>query len=129
MLVGLDHVQLACPRGGERDGIAFYAGLLGLEHVPKPEPLASRGGCWFRGPGFELHLGVEDDFRAARKAHPALLVEGLDDLATALADAGHPVRWDDELPGVRRAYVEDPFGNRIELVGTDRSDAATRRTP
>jgi catechol 2,3-dioxygenase-like lactoylglutathione lyase family enzyme len=115
-LIGLDHVQLACPRGGEPEGIAFYRDLLGLEHVPKPEPLASRGGCWFRGPGFELHLGVEDDFRPARKAHPALVVDDLDALASALDAADRPVRWDDELAGVRRCYVDDPFGNRIELV-------------
>jgi catechol 2,3-dioxygenase-like lactoylglutathione lyase family enzyme len=121
VIVGLDHVQLACPRGGEPDGIAFYAGLLGLEHVPKPAPLASRGGCHFRGPGFELHLGVEDDFRPARKAHPALLVDDLDALATTLTGAGHAVRWDDDLPGVRRCYVDDPFGNRLELVACDGS--------
>lgn len=118
MLVGLHHVQLACPRGGEPDGIEFYAGLLGLDHVPKPEPLASRGGCWFKGPGFELHLGVEDDFRPATNAHPALLVVDLDGLAARIAEAGRAVRWDDELLGVRRCYVDDPFGNRIELIAT-----------
>ena len=119
MLVGLDHVQLACPRGGEPDGIAFYAGVLGLEHVPKPEPLASRGGCWFRSPsGFELHLGVDDDFRPAQKAHPAVLVDELDDLVARIARTGRTVRWDDDLPGVRRCYVDDPFGNRIELIST-----------
>ena len=118
MLVGLDHVQLACPRGGEPEGIEFYAGVLGLEHVPKPEPLASRGGCWFRGRGFELHLGVDDDFHPARKAHPALLVDDLDGLVARIAGAGRAVRWDDDLPEVRRCYVDDPFGNRIELVST-----------
>ena len=116
MIRGLDHVQLACPAGGEPAGIAFYAGLLGLEHLPKPDPLASRGGCWFRAQGFELHLGVDADFRPARRAHPALLVDDLDALATTLEDAGHPVRWDEELPNVRRCYVDDPFGNRLELV-------------
>ena len=116
MIRGLDHVQLACPRGGEPDGVAFYAGLLGLEHVPKPEPLASRGGCWFRGTGFELHLGVDDDFRPARKAHPALLIDDLDALAATLRAAGLDVRWDDDLADVRRCYVDDPFGNRLELI-------------
>jgi catechol 2,3-dioxygenase-like lactoylglutathione lyase family enzyme len=118
MLVGLDHVQLACPRGGEPAGIEFYAGVLGLEHVSKPEPMASRGGCWFRGRGFELHLGVDDDFRPARKAHPALLVVDLDGLVARIAGSGGEVRWDDDLPGVRRCYVDDPFGNRIELIAT-----------
>ena len=129
VLIGLDHVQLACPAGGEADGIAFYSGLLGLEHVPKPEPLASRGGCWFRGAGFEVHLGVENAFRAARKAHPALLVDGLDDLAAQLEAAGHPVRWDDELPGTRRCYVDDPFGNRVELVAVVTAVTAERFGP
>jgi catechol 2,3-dioxygenase-like lactoylglutathione lyase family enzyme len=117
VLVGIDHVQLACPPGGESAGVLFYAGVLGLTHVPKPEPLASRGGCWFRGAGFELHLGVEDDFRPARKAHPALLAADLDGMATVLESAGHPVTWSDELPGVRRFYVDDPFGNRLEVIG------------
>jgi catechol 2,3-dioxygenase-like lactoylglutathione lyase family enzyme len=114
--VGIDHVQLACPPGGEPAGRAFYAGVLGLTEVPKPEPLAARGGCWFRGDGFEVHLGVEVDFRPARKAHPALLAADLDGLAAALAGADHAVTWSDELPGVRRFYVDDPFGNRLELV-------------
>ena len=128
-LVGIDHVQLACPPGGEPQGRAFYADLLGLTELPKPEPLASRGGCWFRGDGFELHLGVDADFRAARKAHPALLVDDLDALARALGAAGHPVRWDDELPGTTRCYVDDPFGNRVELVQcvTDRRTTTTER--
>jgi catechol 2,3-dioxygenase-like lactoylglutathione lyase family enzyme len=115
-LIGLDHVQVACPPGGEAAAVAFYGEVLGLTRLPKPEPLASRGGCWFAGDGFQLHVGVDADFRAAQKAHPALLVSDLDVLATALDAAGHPVRWSDELPGTRRCYVDDPFGNRIELV-------------
>jgi catechol 2,3-dioxygenase-like lactoylglutathione lyase family enzyme len=117
-LIGLDHVQVACPPGGEPAAVAFYAGLLGLTPVPKPEPLASRGGCWFRGDGFELHVGVDHDFRPAQKAHPALLARDLDDLAAALDAAGHPVRWSDELPGTTRCYVDDPFGNRLELISS-----------
>lgn len=116
MLTGIDHVQLACPPGGEPAGVAFYCGLLGLAQVPKPAALAARGGCWFRGDGFELHLGVEVDFTPARKAHPALRARDLDALAAALDAAGHPARWDDDLPGTRRCYVDDPFGNRLELV-------------
>lgn len=117
-LIGLDHVQLACPPGGEDAATAFYEGVLGLTRVPKPEPMASRGGCWFRGAGFELHVGVDHDFRPAQKAHPALLARDLDELADALDAAGHPVRWSDELLDSRRCYVDDPFGNRIELIAS-----------
>ena len=115
-LAALDHVQLAMPRGAEDEAEAFYCGPLGLRRVPKPEPLASRGGCWFENGAVTVHLGVEDDFRPARKAHPAFRVDDLDGLVGRLADAGHDVRWDDELPDVRRCYVDDPFGNRIELI-------------
>ena len=115
-VIGFDHVQLAMPAGGEALAEAFYARLLGLPRVPKPEPLASRGGCWFAGAGAVLHLGVESDFRPARKAHPALRVRDLDALVAVLDGAGHPVRWDDDLPDVRRVHVDDPFGNRIELI-------------
>jgi catechol 2,3-dioxygenase-like lactoylglutathione lyase family enzyme len=115
-VTGLDHVQVACPPGGEAAAVGFYADLLGLTQVPKPEPLAARGGCWFAGDGFQLHVGVDAEFRAAQKAHPALLVAGLRALAAALDAAGHPVRWSDEQPGTTRCYVDDPFGNRIELI-------------
>jgi catechol 2,3-dioxygenase-like lactoylglutathione lyase family enzyme len=118
-VVALDHVQLAMPPGEEAQAEAFYAGLLGLARRPKPEPLASRGGCWFSNGSVEVHLGVERDFRAARKAHPALVVEGYDALVEDLARAGVEVRPDDELPGVRRCHVDDPFGNRIELIAID----------
>ncbi|MGH9092693.1 MAG: VOC family protein [Acidimicrobiales bacterium] len=115
-LVALDHVQLAMPAGGEDRAEAFYSGLLGLVRQPKPEPLASRGGCWFAAGPVVLHLGVDADFRPARKAHPALVVEDLDALVDHLAAAGAMVRPDHDLPGVRRCYVDDPFGNRIELI-------------
>ena len=115
-IVGLDHVQLVMPPGREEEAEAFYAGLLGLERVPKPEPLAARGGCWFRRGPVALHLGVEEDFRPARKAHPALVVRDLAALVAALGAAGVEVRPNpDQAPG-RGAYVDDPFGNRIELV-------------
>ena len=115
-IVRLDHVQLAMPPGGEDRAEAFYAGLLGLERVPKPEPLAARGGCWFvRGP-IAIHLGVEEDFRPARKAHPALVVRGLPALEAALSAAGVEVRQNPEREPGRGAYVDDPFGNRIELI-------------
>ena len=115
-LLALDHVQLAMPAGEEPSAIAFYCGLLGMAQVPKPEPLASRGGVWLQAGSLTLHLGVEADFRPARKAHPGLTVRGIDDLAAALLAAGRPVRWDTDLPGVRRFHTDDPFGNRLELV-------------
>jgi catechol 2,3-dioxygenase-like lactoylglutathione lyase family enzyme len=115
-LVALDHVQLAMPAGEEDRAEAFYSGLLGLDRQPKPEPLASRGGCWFSNGSVALHLGVEDGFRPARQAHPALVVEDLGALADRLIAAGLEVRPDTALAGVRRCYVDDPFGNRIELI-------------
>jgi catechol 2,3-dioxygenase-like lactoylglutathione lyase family enzyme len=104
------------PEGGEPTARRFYVGVLGLEEQPKPPVLAARGGCWFSNGAVTVHLGVEDDFRPARKAHPALVVEGLDALCEELEAAGHAVRDDDAVPGVRRCFVDDPFGNRIELV-------------
>src|SRR5258708_7826331 len=104
------------PVGGEAEADRFYAGLLGLERVPKPPALALRGGCWFKRGSVQLHLGAEADFRPARKAHPALVVEGYEALCAALQAAGVLIRQDDELPGVRRCHVDDPFGNRLELI-------------
>jgi catechol 2,3-dioxygenase-like lactoylglutathione lyase family enzyme len=115
-IVALDHVQLAMPPGREDDAQAFYEGVLGLPRVTKPEPLARRGGCWFARGVVNIHLGSEAGFVPARKAHPAFVVADLDALADAVAAAGHAVRWNDELPGMRRFYTDDPFGNRIELI-------------
>lgn len=112
----IHHVQLACPPGSEAALREFYGGVLGLTEVPKPPALAARGGCWFRGSGIELHLGVEQDFRPARKAHPGLLVSDLDAWAERLRGAGFPVRFDDEFPGMRRFYSEDVHGNRLEFL-------------
>lgn len=95
----LHHVQLACPPGSETALRGFYGGVLGLTEIPKPPVLAARGGCWFRGHGIELHLGVEADFRPARKAHPGLLVRDLDEWARRLTEAGYPVAFDDDFPG------------------------------
>lgn len=122
---GLDHVQLAMPAGGEARARAFYGGLLGMRELPKPGPLAARGGCWFEAPGAQLHLGVEEPFAPARKAHPALLVADLDALVAALRAAGVSVRDDDADLGRRRAYAEDPFGNRLELIAD--GDGFTQR--
>jgi catechol 2,3-dioxygenase-like lactoylglutathione lyase family enzyme len=115
-IVGVDHVQLAMPAGAEEQARAFYTGVLGLAEVPKPAPLAGRGGCWFAGPGTALHLGVESDFRPARKAHLALRVADLEAARRELVAAGVPIVPDDSVPQVRRLYVADPFGNRIELI-------------
>ena len=122
MITGLDHVQLACPAGAEDEARAFYGGLLGLRDIEKPEPLRPRGGVWFECGAQQLHLGVEDDFRPARKAHPALRVESVAGLR-ALAERLGDVRWDDDLPGFRRFYVDDPFGNRIEIMASTSTGA------
>jgi catechol 2,3-dioxygenase-like lactoylglutathione lyase family enzyme len=118
-IVGLDHVQVAAPPGCEEAAREFYGELLGLAEVPKPEPLHARGGVWFALGTNGLHVGVEEDFRPSRKAHPALLVPGpqLDTLARELTDAGHEVDWDDSIPGTRRFYAADPWSNRVEFVG------------
>ncbi len=115
-ITGLDHVQLAMPAGQEDTARAFYGGVLGLTEQAKPENLASRGGVWFRSGTLKLHLGVERDFRPAHKAHPALLVSGLTELAETCRAAGYPPITDEPLEGFNRFYVSDPFGNRIELL-------------
>lgn len=112
----IHHVQLCCPPGSESALRAFYAGVLGLREIRKPHPLAARGGCWFRGGGVELHLGVDGEFRPARKAHPGIVVTGLDTWADRLRSAGYPVRYDDGFPGMRRFYSEDCHGNRLEFL-------------
>jgi catechol 2,3-dioxygenase-like lactoylglutathione lyase family enzyme len=112
----LDHVQVAMPEGGEAQAEAFYAGILGFEILPKPPALAARGGRWFGRNGVQLHVGVDRDFHPARKAHPALVVRSLNALVDRLSKAGIAVRWDNEMPEVRRCHVDDPFGNRIELI-------------
>jgi len=116
MIRGIDHVQLAMPKGQEDRAIAFYSGLLGIQQVPKPAPLAARGGCWFENDAIKLHLGVDPHFQPARKAHPALLVSDLEGLLENLRAAGVSTQEDDLLEGYSRAFVADPFGNRIELM-------------
>ena len=112
----LDHVQLAVPPGGEDAGRAFWADVVGLPEVPTPPTLAARGVRWFDGPGFQIHLGVEADFRPALKAHPAFQVRGIRILADRLTAAGHPVTWSDDVPGRDRFHTADPFGNRLEFL-------------
>src|SRR5581483_8031374 len=114
-VIGIDHVQIAAPPGCEQAARAFYGGLLGLEELPKPEPLAARGGCWFRAGASELHVGVEEPFAPARKAHPGFVVDALEALRATLAENGIEARDDDALPGAVRFYADDPFGNRIEF--------------
>ena len=115
-VVGIEHVQLAMPPGEEAAARGFYTGLLGIPEVPKPPGLAARGGCWFEAPGVKVHLGGEAEFRAAKKAHPALLVDDLGAMAALLKVAGLPVTPDDPAEGRERCYISDPFGNRIELI-------------
>jgi catechol 2,3-dioxygenase-like lactoylglutathione lyase family enzyme len=115
-IVGLDHVQIAMPRGGEDEARAFYSGALGLAEIAKPPNLARRGGVWFVLGDRQLHLGVEEDFRPARKAHPAFRVADLAALRRALAEAGFTVLDDEPLPGHERFYLSDPFGNRLEFL-------------
>jgi catechol 2,3-dioxygenase-like lactoylglutathione lyase family enzyme len=117
----LDHVQLAMPPGREEEVRAFYGGILGISEVPKPPHLAKRGGCWFETDALKIHLGVETDFKPARKAHPALIVSDLGELVARLETRGYRVVEDEPLEGYNRRYVADPFGNRIELMEPDKS--------
>lgn len=116
VITGLDHIQLAMPEGAEEQARSFYRDLLGLREVEKPAPLQPRGGCWFEGDGVIIHMGVEQEFRPARKAHPALLVGDLEAAREALAASGVQLTPDETLAEVRRFYAADPFGNRIEFI-------------
>jgi catechol 2,3-dioxygenase-like lactoylglutathione lyase family enzyme len=122
-VVGVDHIQLAMPAGREAEARAFYAELLGVPEVAKPPELAERGGAWFESGHVKIHLGVDREFRPARKAHPGLLVDGLTDLAARLRERGYEV-VDEPINGRDRVYVHDPFGNRLELL-----ERATARAP
>jgi len=115
-ILGFDHVQLAMPSGGEAAARAFYADVLGLSEVEKPLDLAPRGGCWFASGAVKIHLGTDADFRPARKAHPGLLVRGLEALVARLEAKGFSVARGEPIEGYERVHVDDPFGNRIELM-------------
>ena len=128
-IVGLDHVQLAMPADGESQARAFYADLLGLREVTKPAELAGRGGCWFIGTGVAVHLGVDPAFVPAGKAHPALVVMDLAGARAAFARAGVQLTEDADGPRVARSYVDDPFGNRIELVDIRDAGFSLRQPP
>jgi catechol 2,3-dioxygenase-like lactoylglutathione lyase family enzyme len=114
-IIGIDHIQVAAPAGCEEQVRDFYGGVLGLEELPKPEPLRARGGCWFRAGGQELHVGVEEPFAPARKAHPGFVVADLEVLRVRLRDSNIEPRDDDSIPGTTRFFAEDPFGNRLEF--------------
>ncbi|MFD8887603.1 VOC family protein [Streptomyces erythrochromogenes] len=124
MLTAVDHVQLAAPPDSEDRLRAYYADVLGMTEIPKPPVLAARGGCWFAAGPVQLHFGVEDDFRPARKAHPGLRVTGIAAYAQRLEGRGAKVVWDENLPGHRRFYSEDPVGNRLEFLEPIDADAA-----
>jgi catechol 2,3-dioxygenase-like lactoylglutathione lyase family enzyme len=116
-ILSIDHIQIAMPAGQEDQARAFYAGVLGFTEIPKPAELAPRGGAWFQSQRAQLHLGVEADFRPARKAHPAFLVSDLDDLLSHIKDAGYETDTSQPpLDGYKRAHAFDPFGNRLELL-------------
>jgi catechol 2,3-dioxygenase-like lactoylglutathione lyase family enzyme len=118
-MLRLDHVQIAIPPGAEETCRAFYVGVLGMTELAKPAALAGRGGLWLRSGTVEIHLGVEGDFRPARKAHPGIVVRDLETLGSRLAVAGQTPRWDEAIPGVRRFFAADPLGNRLEFIGSD----------
>lgn len=117
-IMGLDHVQVAAPRtpGVEEEARAFYCGLLGLREIEKPPTLRANGGVWFSLGAGELHIGLEESFAPARKAHPAFLVDDLPSMQRAIESAGVPIMEADPIPGARRFHVHDPFGNRLELM-------------
>jgi catechol 2,3-dioxygenase-like lactoylglutathione lyase family enzyme len=115
--ISIAHVQLAMPVGGEDKARTFYRDLLGMAEISKPAQLAKRGGCWFESGGVQIHLGVENDFRPAKKAHPALSCRDYRTMVEHLRNARVEVIEPGDIPGVLRCHIHDPFGNRIELIG------------
>jgi catechol 2,3-dioxygenase-like lactoylglutathione lyase family enzyme len=116
LIVRIDHIQIAAPKGCESDAREFYGSILGLAEIEKPASLAGRGGCWFQCGDQQLHIGVESAFQPARKAHPAFAVAGLDKLRESLITHAVKITDDDALPGTRRFFAADPWGNRLEFV-------------
>jgi len=116
MIIGLDHIQLAMPKGEEARARGFFTGILDMAELPKPENLKARGGCWFTCGVQEVHIGVEEGFRPAKKAHPAFLVQDLGAVQAGLEAHGVMITHQPPLPGAQRIFIEDPFGNRIELL-------------
>jgi len=118
-MLAIDHIQLAAPAGCEEAARRFFGELLGLEEIPKPEPIRARGGVWFHVGAHELHIGVEPDFAPAEKAHPAFRANQYSELRERLLAGGVEVTDDEAIPGVRRCFVADPWGNRIELISAE----------
>ena len=118
-ILDLDHVQVAIPVGGESRAREFYAGILGFTEVDKPAAIAERKSIWFAAGPVNLYLGIEPDFHAAKRAHPAFVVDGLDEILAACQDAGITTKPDTSFNGFRRVHVFDPFGNRLELMQRD----------
>jgi catechol 2,3-dioxygenase-like lactoylglutathione lyase family enzyme len=116
MLKDIDHIQIAIPNDEEDTARTFYGGLLGMEEIDKPENLKTRGGVWFRIGDRQVHMGVQEDFRPATKAHPAFLVDDLQHVQRVLERHGYPIINDEPLPGFQRFYSRDPFGNRLEFL-------------
>jgi catechol 2,3-dioxygenase-like lactoylglutathione lyase family enzyme len=115
----IDHVQVAAPKGTEKDAVEFYSGVLGMKEVQKPDALKERGGAWFEFGDYQLHVGVEEPFSPAQKAHPAFKVKGFEALQQHLATEGVELKNDDSIPGVLRFFISDPFGNRLEFLKSD----------
>lgn len=116
MFTGIDHVQLAAPAGCEADARKFFGEILGMPEIPKPEKLAVRGGVWFQCGLQQIHIGVEKDFSSAKKAHPAFRIRALEDLQSHLENFGITVQVDSSIADVKRFFVSDPFGNRLEFM-------------
>ncbi|WHY88317.1 VOC family protein [Neobacillus novalis] len=116
MIKKIDHVQLAAPKGCEEAARGFFSGILGLAEVEKPEELKKRGGAWFEFGTFQIHIGVEEPFSPAKKAHPAFVVDNIEELKTHLSEEQVAFTSDDNLPGANRIHVHDPFGNRLEFL-------------
>ncbi len=119
MSISLHHVQIAMPMGGEDRARAFYGAMIGLTETPKPEDMRKRGGCWFEGGTARIHLGIEEDFRPARKAHPALQISDFIALKQKLLDAGYEISPDNPIDGLSRFFVDDPFGNKVEIIASE----------
>lgn len=127
-VIGLDHIQLAIPEGGEGAAREFFADLLQMREVPKPANL-SQSGCWFESGSVSVHLGVDPDFRPAKKAHPAFLVDDIEAMRAVLEAAGYQTRDDKPVAGYRRFFTDDPFGNRIEIMQRQSADTAQNADP